>query len=60
MEAAKFAEAAVGEESFGGTGEFDKAEGGPEVFAEAGGDGFFAEERELFEGVIILGRCELV
>lgn len=32
----------------GGAGEFDKAERVPEVFAEAGGDGFLTEEGELF------------
>jgi len=37
-----------------GGGEFDEGEGQPEVFAEGGGDGLFAEEGELFEGGVVL------
>lgn len=37
-----------------GGGEFDEGEGEPEVFAEGGGDGLFAEEGELFEGGVVL------
>lgn len=45
MEAAKFAEAAIGDEALRGSWEGDEAEGLPEVFAEVGRDGFLAEER---------------
>lgn len=51
---AEFAQAAVGGEALAGAGEGEKTEGEPEVFAEGGGDGFFAEEGELFDGGCIL------
>ena len=56
MQAAVFAEVVVGGEAEGGGGEGDVAEGCPEVFSEAGGDGFFADEGELVEGVFVLWR----
>lgn len=56
MQAAVFAEVVVGGEAEGGGGEGDVAEGCPEVFAEAGGDGLFADEGELGEGVFVLIR----
>lgn len=54
MKTAEFTEAAIGEETFGGAGKFDEAEGSPKIFAEAGRDGLFAEERELFEGFVVI------
>lgn len=50
MYAPEFSEAAVGYEAGGGTGEGDMAEGAPKVFADGGGNGFLAEEGELFQG----------
>lgn len=55
VQAAEFAQFAVGEEALGGEREGDVCEGGPEVFAEGGGDGVFAEEGELAEGGCVLG-----
>ena len=57
MQPPEFAQFAVGVEALEGGGEFDEGEGEPEVFAEGGGDGFFAEEGELFEGAVILEKC---
>ena len=37
----------VGGEAEGRRGEFKEAERLPEIFAEGGGDGFLAQEREL-------------
>lgn len=54
MQSPEFAKFAVGVEALEGGGEFDEREGEPEVFAEGGGDGFFAEEGELFEGGVVL------
>ena len=47
MEAAEFAQFAVGGKAEVRGREVDHAERGPEVFAEAAGDGFLAEEGEL-------------
>jgi hypothetical protein len=38
-----------------GGGERDLCEGGPEVFAQGAGDGFFAVVGDLAEGVVVLG-----
>jgi len=48
-----------GEEALGWGGEGDGGEGAPEVFADGGGDGLFAEEGELGEGVRVLWRWEM-
>ena len=48
VQAAEFAQFAVGEEAAWCGGKFDYGHGVPEVFTEGGGDGFFAEEGELF------------
>ena len=50
MQTAEFAQLAVGAEAGVGGGEGGEAEGGPEVFAESGGNGLFAEGGELGEG----------
>ncbi len=54
VQSPEFTQFAVGVEALEGGGEFDEGEGEPEVFAEGGGDGFFAEEGELFEGGVVL------
>lgn len=54
VQAAEFAETAVGEKAGWGVGKGDEEQGGPEVFAQAGGDGLFAEEGELAEGGVVL------
>lgn len=56
VEAAVFAEVVVGGEAEGGGGKGDVAEGCPEVFSEVRGDGLFADEGELVEGVFVLLR----
>lgn len=57
MQLAEFAEFAVCGEPEGGGGEGEGCEREPEVFAEGGGDGFFAEVGELGEGGVVL--CEV-
>ncbi len=54
MQSPELTQFAVGVEALEGGGEFDEGEGEPEVFAEGGGDGLFAEEGELFEGGVVL------
>ena len=48
VEASVFTQFAVGEQALRGVGELDQGERRPEVFAEGGGDSFFAEEGKLF------------
>lgn len=55
VQAAEFTEAAESEQPLRGTGEFDEAEGVPEIFAEAGRDSLFAKVGELGERGDILG-----
>ena len=55
MEAPVFEEAPVGEETGGGVREGQEGEGRPEVAAEGGWDGVFAQEGELVEGGVGLG-----
>jgi len=47
MEAPVFAKFVISSEAKDGGGEFEKAEGLPEVFAEGSRDGFFAQEGKL-------------
>lgn len=47
---------AVGDDALDRFGELDVCEGKPEVFAKTGGNGFFAQKRELFYGVMVLER----
>jgi len=55
----EFAEFLEGEQALGWGGERDSGERAPEVFADGGGDGLFAEEGELGEGVRVLWRWEM-
>lgn len=59
MAAAEFAEFLEGEKALWGGGEGDGGEGAPEVFADGGGDGLFAEKGELGEGVGVLEGWEM-
>lgn len=54
MQAPEFTQLAEGGKALVGGGEGDKGERVPEVFAEFGGDGLFAKERELAEGGMVL------
>lgn len=54
MQVLVFAQPAVGVEALVGVGEGEDAEGRPVVFAQGGGDGFFAGEGELVEGEVVL------
>ena len=55
----EFAEFLEGEQALGRGGEGDGGERPPEVFADGGGDGLFAEEGELGEGVGVLKGGEM-
>lgn len=59
MQSAEFAQLAIGFEAGVGGGKVDHGEGGPEIFAETCGDGLFAEEGELVEGLFVLLRGEV-
>ena len=56
MEPPILAEFMVGGEAEGWRGEFEQAEGLPEIFSEGGGDGLLAQEGQLFEGKVVLKK----